>query len=65
MLLNSYLAISRESDGKNGVFVGEMLLLVWCLVKKESRQKESARVWYIEGMPPLDEGDEILLCVCL
>lgn len=64
-LLNSFVLIRGESEGMEEVWVGKVLLLFRCVEKGRSGGAELAYVRYMECVPPLNNVEETLGCVCL
>lgn len=52
--------MQQESDGKEEMWAGKVVLLARCLLKEESEGDKLTFVWYMEFASPLNETNEAL-----
>lgn len=64
-MLNGFVLLQGERNGRKELCVREVLLLFCCLVQGESGGDEFAFLQYVEFVAPLEELNEPFKCVCL
>lgn len=47
------------------MWVRKVLLLIRCLVRGENENGDLVFVLYMKSLPPLEEADEAIGCVCM